>query len=217
MFKVYKRPPYYDERMNALARKYLEIGILFFTLVAIWSIGNKSIVEESNLISITYDKTAYKDKVVIRNRETLYSGVLEFFSRSLNLYGSPFTVIGLLLVFYWLIKHVFSEVLSFILSILFGCCFADKSFKKSKEGIHFELKVDDYEKEKEIKIIKNMKRDKWFINQAVATLNVGRAKNYEQMLQDNIRQKNETRRFGTLSSYNFRLNPEYVDYFIGYD
>ena len=54
--KFHRKPPYFDHRMNELSRKILELGVIMFCAIAIWTLGNKNILEESALVGFDYSK-----------------------------------------------------------------------------------------------------------------------------------------------------------------
>ena len=50
--KEYQTPPYFCEKINRIARNILVFVFPMFSVMCIWTLGNRSILEESSLIKV---------------------------------------------------------------------------------------------------------------------------------------------------------------------
>jgi len=76
--------------------------------MCIWSIGNRSVVEESSIVK--YDSKTITSLFGSAYQDKLFTGISQFIRRSFHAYALPFTVLFILSIIFLILKFVFSEL-----------------------------------------------------------------------------------------------------------
>lgn len=139
--------------MNSLTRNILQLAVVFFCISSIWVLGNKNIIEESNIIHFNYIKPTYSGNNE-EFRSEFYSALLKFIDRIFNIYGLPFAIVAILMINYWVSKYLLIDLILSMLNLMFGCCsIFGRRFTKFKIKDDFYSKVDSAEMRDEIELI----------------------------------------------------------------
>ena len=104
---------------------------------------------------------------------------------------------------------MFTEALAYLWSYV-TACFGCRNFRKMKEGFFFQEKVDIVDLEDEVKLVSKLKHEGWYKNDSILDMTKRREGRFRNEMQhrrkdENASEEVEINRFGTLSSFNFRV------------
>ena len=223
MLTHYRNPAAFDETMNQQARGILFWAIPIYCVACVWSFGNHNILEKPTFAAL--DAKVVSDTLKNSNLNNFFGPLVKFFDRATNAYGIPFALILAIFAAHVLLSFVFGNILGGLFKLIFGCCRVKLEEDKTKTDNWFDVRVQTEEMVDEFKLHDSLSKQNFYKDDVDGKLRnfvEDRLKVYNKnvILRNNLQNPGATSssaRFSTLSSYNFRMNPEYKRMFVDQD
>ena len=124
--RFYRKPPFYDDRLQIHARRIMQWCFLMYCLIAIWVFGNRNILEDSGKLP----EISSSFQGVKENFDTSGRIFSVFFERFIHPHGLGFALIFIIFALFMVVRYFFTE----FLSCLFSFCKKDSQILEAESS-----------------------------------------------------------------------------------